>query len=49
MKATVTRVFPVRFTVQTFALAEGQAGHVAVVEGAVGVAVRVTVVPLVNV
>jgi hypothetical protein len=48
LKATVTRVFPVKFRVQTFALAEGQAGQVAVVDGAAGVAVSVTVVPLIN-
>lgn len=39
---------PVRLTVQGFAVPEGQAGHVAVVDGADGVAVSVTVVPLVN-
>ena len=48
MKATVTKVFPDRFTVQTFALAEGQLGQVAVVDGAAGVAVSIRVVPLVN-
>jgi len=40
--------FPDKFTVQTLALPEGQVGQVAVVDVPEGVAVSITVVPLVN-
>ena len=46
MNATVTVVFPDRSSVQGFAVPEGQAGQVAVVDVPVGVAVSVIVVPL---
>ena len=41
-------MFPVRLIVQGFAVPEGQVGQVAVVDGAAGVAVSVTVEPLTN-